>query len=158
MTARLVIGVGNPDRGDDGIGPLVIRHLAGRVPDDVALMHLSGDILALIDDWAGRAAVILIDAAAPGSSPGAIHRIDLRHDALPTELSLSSTHGFGVAEAVALARALGTLPEQLIVYAIEGANFAPGAPLTQAVAASADTVAARIAAELHQMTSETAHA
>lgn len=158
MSARLVIGVGNPDRGDDGVGKLVIQHLAGRVADDVALLHLSGDILALIDDWAGRAVVILIDAAAPGTSPGTIHRLDLRHDELPTDLSLSSTHGFGVAEAVALARALGTLPDQLIVYAIEGANFVPGAPLTPVVAAVADTVAARIATELLQMTSETAHA
>lgn len=158
MTARLVIGIGNPDRGDDGIGRLVIHRLTGHVPDDVTLSHLSGDILALIDDWAGRAAVILIDAAAPGTTPGAIHRIDLRYDALPTGLSLSSTHGFGVAEAVALARALGTLPDQLIAYAIEGADFTPGAPITQAVAAAADTVAARIAADLRHMTSETAHA
>lgn len=158
MSAHLVIGVGNPDRGDDGIGKLVIQRLAGRVPDDVSMMHLSGDILALVDDWAGRAVVILIDAAAPVTSPGTIHRIDLRLGVLPTDLSLSSTHGFGVAEAVALARALGTLPDQLIVYAIEGANFAPGAPLTPAVAAVADTVAMRIATELQQMPSETAHA
>jgi hydrogenase maturation protease len=153
QTARvLVVGVGNPDRGDDGIGPLVVRQLLGRVSRDVAIIARSGDALALIDDWEGRDAVILVDAAAPGGTPGSIHRIDLLRDALPPELSLSSTHGFGVAEAVGLADALNLLPAQLIAYAIEGANFDPGAPISPQVAAVADEVASRVAAELRCMT------
>jgi hydrogenase maturation protease len=151
-TARvLVVGVGNPDRGDDGIGPLVVRRLLGRVSPDVAILERSGDALALIDDWEGRDAVILVDAAAPGGTPGSIHRIDLLRDALPPELSLSSTHGFGVAEAIGLADALDLLPAQVIAYAIEGANFDPGAPISPQVAAVTGEVAERVAAELRCM-------
>ena len=36
---RLVIGVGNPDRGDDGVGDEVVRLLAGRTPPDVGLLR-----------------------------------------------------------------------------------------------------------------------
>ena len=118
---------------------------------DVAIFERSGDALALIDDWEGRDAVILVDAAAPGGAPGSIHRIDLLRDALPPELSLSSTHGFGVAEAVGLADALDLLPAQFIAYAIEGANFDPGAPISPQVAAVSGEVARRVAAELRYL-------
>ncbi len=144
----LVVGIGNPDRGDDGIGPLVVRRLAGQVSNDVAIVERSGDALALIDDWAGRDTVVLVDAAAPASTPGRIHRIDLLEEELPSNMSLSSTHAFGVADAVALARALGLLPRRLIVYAIEGARFDHGAPISRAVAQALNQAAASIAREL----------
>jgi len=144
----LVVGIGNPDRGDDGIGPLVAQLLAGRVPPDVAIIKRTGDTLGLIEDWAGHDAVVLVDAAAPGTTPGSVRRIDLLKDELPADLSLSSTHAFGVANTVGLARTLGLLPRSLIVYAVEGGNFGPGVPLSPAVAAAADEVVARIIAEL----------
>jgi hydrogenase maturation protease len=152
----LVIGIGNPDRGDDGIGPMIVRQLlgrqlAGRVSPEVAIIERRGDALALIDDWAGRDAVILVDASARGTTPGRVHRIDLLADALPPELGLSSTHAFGVAEAVGLANTLGLLPAQVIAYAVEGANFDPGAPVSPEVAAVAGDVASRVAAELRRM-------
>lgn len=156
MARMLVVGIGNPDRGDDGIGPLVVRQLlgrqrAGRVSSDVTFIERTGDALALIDDWAGRDAVILVDAAAPIAAPGRVHRIDLLADALPAELSLSSTHAFGVAEAVGLAHTLGLLPPHVIAYAIEGANFDPGAPVSPMVAAAAIEVVTRVAAELRHL-------
>ncbi len=147
----LIVGVGNPDRGDDGIGPLVVRQLLGRVSGDVSIVERSGDALALIDDWEGRDAVILVDAAALGDTPGSIHRIDLLQDALRPEFSLSSTHGFGVAEAVGLADALDMLPAQVIAYAIDGANFDMGAPISPQVAAVTVEAADRVAAELRRM-------
>lgn len=152
QTAKvLVVGIGNPDRGDDGIGPLVVRRLAGRVSKDVSIMERPGDALALIDDWSGHDTVILVDAAAPASTPGRIHRIDLLEEELPVDVSLSSTHAFGVADAVRLARALGLLPRQLIVYAIEGASFDHGAPISREVAAAFDDVVTRVAEELMQL-------
>src|SRR3974390_844961 len=129
MTNVLVVGVGNPDRGDDAVGPLVVRRLAGRVPPGVTLVERNGDVLALIDDWAGRDAVVLVDASAPGSMPGQVRRMKLAGDELPTDLAQASTHAFGVAEAVGLARALGMMPARVVVYAVEGENFAAGAPV-----------------------------
>lgn len=148
----LVVGIGNPDRGDDGIGPQVVRALSGRLPADivphVTIIERSGDTLALIDDWAGRDSVVLVDAAAAVSAPGRIHRIDLLEDTLPDDVSLSSTHAFGVAAAVGLARTLGLLPRRVIVFAVEGADFAFGAGLSRAVAAALDDVVGRVAEEV----------
>ena len=156
MARLLVIGIGNPDRGDDGIGPLVGRRLAGHVPPCVTIVERSGDALALIDDWAGRDAVILVDAAASGGKPGRVHRIDLTRDTLPTGLSLASTHAFGVAQAVGLARTLGLLPRRLVAYAVEGAGFDPGAPISPQVAAVVDDVVVRVAAEVCRLQRELA--
>jgi hydrogenase maturation protease len=162
MMKSLVVGIGNPDRGDDGIGPLVARQLVGCAPPDVRITERAGDVLALIEDWAGYDTVILIDAAAPGATPGSIHRIDLMTTELPTDISLSSTHAFGVGNAVSLARTLGLLPRSLVVYAIEGANFEPGAHLSPNVAAAAEEVAAHVIAELgllnESRSAEAAHA
>jgi hydrogenase maturation protease len=150
----LVIGIGNPDRGDDGIGPLVVRRLAGRVSDAVTIIERTGDALSLIDDWVGRDAVILVDAAAPRGSPGRVHWADLRMEVLVPEASLSATHGFGVAEAVRLAATLGLLPRYAMACAIEGVCFDAGAPVTPEVAAAADTAASRVVSELQRLEQE----
>jgi hydrogenase maturation protease len=128
----LLIGFGNPDCGDDAAGPLVARLLAGRI--NVRVLERHGDALALIDEWRGAEALVLIDAAAPMGTPGRIHRVDIAAADLPRDLSVGSTHAFGLPEAVALSRRLGTLPARAMVYAIEGVCFDPGAPVSPAVA------------------------
>lgn len=145
----LVIGLGNPDRGDDGIGPLVANAVSRLAPAGVRMIIRSGDMLVLLEDWKGADVVLIADAAALISEPGRIHRIDAAHEALPASSSSPSTHAFGLAEAVELARTLDVLPSRLVVFAIEGVNFEPGAAMTEAVAAAAGEVARRIVVELH---------
>jgi hydrogenase maturation protease len=150
----LVAAIGNPDRGDDGIGILVASRLSGRLPPDVALTIRSGDILSIIEDWAGFYAVICIDAAATIGVPGRIHRIDAAAGGLPVDLSFPSCHAFGLAEAIALGRALHSLPETVIVYAIEGNCFEGGATVTPAVSLAAGQVVEAIVAEVNRLRSE----
>jgi hydrogenase maturation protease len=103
----LVAGIGNPDRGDDGLGRAVARRLRARVPTGVRILKRSGDILALIEDWRGFSSVIVVDAVTPISEPGRIHRFELTDRPLPIAFAPRSTHAFGVAETVELARSLG---------------------------------------------------
>jgi len=147
----LVIGLGNPDRGDDGIGPRVARRLAGMLPPDVAIATPRGDLLGLLTEWDGFHAVICIDAAAPLTTPGRIHRFDLAHTELPPRATAQSSHALGLAETIALARALGQLPEEIAVYAIEGESFVAGTGITPQVASAGDEVADRIAMEIATM-------
>lgn len=147
----LVLALGNADRGDDGIGALVAAKLAGRLPPHVRLATHAGDMLALLDDWAGFNAVVCVDAAAPQNAAGRICRIDLASDELPRGLSAASSHAFGIAEAIALARALDRAPRDIVVYAIEGRCFEAGAPLTAEVAAAADDAADQVIAEAERL-------
>ena len=143
----LVVGIGNQDRGDDGFGPAVVRRLHGRAPPGVCIRECSGDILALIEAWNGFAAVFVVDAAAPIGRPGRVHRLDLTDSALAVGFAHGSTHAFGIAEAVELARSLDQLPSRLIAYLVEGERFDIGAPLSPVVAEAVGEVVERIVVE-----------
>lgn len=145
---RLVVGIGNPDRGDDAAGPEVVRHLEKAAPPGITLIRHAGDAAMLLEHLQNAKLAILIDASLSGAASGTIHRFDVVAGALPSALSRLSSHGFGLAQAIELARALGTLPRGCVIYAIEGERFLAGAPLTPSVARAAASVAERVLAEL----------
>ena len=145
QTQPLVIGVGNRFRRDDAVGPLVADRLAGR---GFRVIEASGEGAALIETWNPEQSVVLIDAARSGAEPGTVHRFDAATQVLPSGLFHYSSHQFAVAEAIELARALGRLPERLIVYGIEGADFGHGEGLTPAVEGTAEALTKRIAEEI----------
>jgi len=150
----LVAAFGNPDRGDDGAGPLVAQALAGRLPPDVALLPGGTDPLVLMHSMAGYDVVICVDSAATtGETPGRIHRIEPGEGSLRLEQLRASTHGVGLAEVIELAAALGTSPGRLVVYAIEGNDFALGARPGHAVSRAAATAAERIVGEVARLRS-----
>jgi hydrogenase maturation protease len=59
-----------------------------------------------------------------------------------------STHGFGVADGIELARALGALPPVCVVYALEGSRFDAGEAMSAALEAALPEAAARVEAEI----------
>ena len=144
----VIIGVGNEYRSDDGAGIAVARRLRALFPAGVTILEESGEGAALIEAWQGAAWVMLVDAVRSGASPGTIHRLDARAAPMPTGFFHYSTHAFSVAEAVELARSLDQLPPHLIVYGIEGANFAAGVELSPAVEQAVEAVVERIAQEV----------
>ena len=146
--ATAVIGIGNCDRGDDAAGRIVAQLLRGRVPATVRILEHDGEATAVLADLQELREVWVIDAARSGAPPGTIHRIDCSNTNAAVQSGSVSSHGFGVAEAIALARALGTLPPLCIVYAIEAEHFTPGAARSCAVTRAAQEVAERILAEL----------
>ena len=144
----LVIGVGNEFRSDDGVGILIARRLRNRLPGDVRVVEASGDGGALLEALKAANSTILIDAVRSGAAPGTIHCIDAAREPLSGDLFHSSSHEFGVADAVEMARALGQLPASLTVYGVEGVNFAPGLMLSESVARAAEEVERQIALHL----------
>lgn len=142
-TAR-VIGLGNLSRGDDAAGLLAVR-LVGELSDgavDVRESDAGGAALPELMEGAER--VILIDAARCGQKPGTVHRLDASADRIARENFPCSTHDMGLADAIGLARALGTLPKQVIVYGIEAGSLEAGADVTDAVRLAVGRVARRI--------------
>lgn len=145
MSALRIIGIGNPDRGDDALGPAVIAALASDPPAAAELATASGDMLALLEQWQGDDAVFLVDAMAPGQAPGQVVRLDAGREVLGNALAnFASSHAFNLAEAIELGRALGRLPAALVIYGAEGVNFEPGAALSPMVAAAVTEIARRL--------------
>ena len=144
----LVIGAGNAFRRDDAAGLEVARRLRALVGPDVDVIEAGGDLSALCDLWSGRDCVILLDAVRSGADGGTVHRLDALAQSLPAGMAHGSTHGLGIADAVELARALGTLPASLIVYGIEGCDFGNGTGLSPRVALAVESLAQRIARQI----------
>jgi hydrogenase maturation protease len=145
---RLIVGIGNPDRGDDAIGWEVVGRLRRRLPAGIDALQHRGEASAIVSCIQGAEVAFLVDAAVSGTEPGTVRRFDVAEAALPSGLALVSSHGFGLAQAIELARALGSLPRRCIVYAIEGHQFEPGTPPSPAAAHAAAEVAERILHEL----------
>ena len=116
--AALVIGVGNPLRGDDGVGPVVAEALCTVLGPDWEYLPFSGSGLDLVTALAGREQVVVIDALVNDAvAVGECCRITPPVTPLPE--SFPSSHRAGVLEAFALARRLGLpLPEELTVFGI----------------------------------------
>jgi hydrogenase maturation protease len=133
----IVAGIGNAWRGDDGAGLEVARRLGG--------VTLDGDATWLLEAFGLSDTVVVVDASEPGGRPGTVRRYDARAAALPTRELRSSTHAFGVAGAIELGRALGTLPPMLEVYAIEGRDFSFGASLSPEVASAVESLSLALA-------------
>lgn len=148
----LLVGLGSPDRGDDAVGPLVAAAVARAVderglPGVLVVEH--EDPTALIDllDPTGPAgswaAVVVTDAVRSGVAPGTVTVLDVGPDG-PDLTSLGAgldpgpagTHGFGLAGAIELARALDRLPPRVVIVGIEAVSFEHGAPLSAPVLAA----------------------
>lgn len=144
----VIIGVGNRYRGDDGVGIFVARGLRDQDSRVVKILEQGGDGAAILEAFRGAEELILVDAAQTGAPPGTIHRFDASTARIPAEAFCYSSHSFGVAEAIELARALGQLPPRTIVYGIEAADFAARAQLAPAVEHAANSLIAQIRQEL----------
>jgi hydrogenase maturation protease len=89
-----------------------------------------------------------VDALSAGSAPGTTYRFDARTEPPPAPFRHRGSHTFGVADVLELARALGRLPERVVVYGIEGGSFGAGVGLSADVARAAGDTAERVLAEL----------
>ncbi|MFV1964945.1 MAG: hydrogenase maturation protease [Pirellulaceae bacterium] len=125
-----VVGVGSP-HGDDQAGWRLVELLEGEELPDTDVVAVRGAV-SIVDCLQDCRTAILIDACRSGASPGTITRmvwpdprVSLQHD--------RTTHGFGLAGALELARRLNRLPEHVVVYGVEIASCEPGAELSPAV-------------------------
>ena len=144
----LVIGVGNEFCGDDAVGVLVARHLGEQYLPGVTVIEQNGEGSELITAWEGQERVIVIDAAQSGAEPGTIHCFNAHNAPLPIEFFNFSSHAFGVAEAIKLSHILGELPDRLMVFGIEGVDFATGLGLSQPVEQAFEIVVQRLLEEI----------
>lgn len=144
----IVLGVGNPDRGDDAAGRKVARLMRWMTPHHVEVTEHDGEATDLLSRIEGAAAAFLVDACVSDNPVGTVHRFDVNAAPLPQRMFSVSTHGFGLAEAIELARALGCLPPRCVVYAITGEAFETGAPLSPPVAAAIGDVARKLLTEI----------
>ena len=148
----LVVGLGDPARGDDGIGLAVARGVAARALPGVSVRVLR-DPTALIDLWSTHGLVVVVDAVRSGAPPGTVHRLVVGPGRTPLPgsswaASGRGTHAFGLAAVVELARALQRLPEQMVVIGVEAASFGHGDGLSEPVCAAVPVAVEQVVEEV----------
>ena len=147
----VVVGVGNSLRRDDGAGIAVVERARPLLPPRVEVRTLSGEATTLLDAWAGADLAVVVDAVRwDHPAAGGVTRIDAisEPDAVTGWGAGASSHGLGVAEAVALARALDRLPPRLILLLIALAEEGQGEGLSPAVQGHVDEAVALLVAEV----------
>jgi hydrogenase maturation protease len=140
-SGTLILGLGNPLRRDDGLGPRVVEELNRRgLPQGVtALDGGTGglDLLRYLEEWVR---VVIVDAADVGQKPGQFVRFDLPEARLLARNGSFSLHNAGLGEAIALANALGrTLPE-ITVFGLQPKSLDWGEGLSPAVEAGLEAL------------------
>ena len=143
-----IIGLGNSDRGDDAVGILAARRLRDRLDASIDVVEAEGMGVEVAELAGGADAVFLIDAASSGRTPGTVFRLDASAGPIAPVLRPHSTHAISAADALELARVLGTLPPRAIVYAIEAAQVEIGRPPSPAVSAAVPKVVSDILREI----------
>ena len=118
-----IIGIGSPFGGDRAGWDVVDRLAdeawvkAKRQAGTLDLLKLDRPGMGLLEHLRGYQQVILVDAViAPQHAPGTI--LTLQREALALLETPASTHGFGVAEALAMGETLDVLPEKLEIWGV----------------------------------------
>jgi hydrogenase maturation protease len=147
----LIIGCGNLLRGDDAVGPVLVRRLLDRgLPAGVEVADggTSGMDVAFRMRGAGR--VVLVDASTSGSEPGSIFRLRGEDVEVLPPLEGINLHAFRWDHALAFGRWLlkDDYPTDIEVYLIEAGGFEFGAPLTAPVEAALDELVDHLLADL----------
>jgi hydrogenase maturation protease len=135
----LIIGVGNPSRGDDALGPMLIERLEVL---DLADVELLTDFQLQVEyaiDLQGREAVIFVDASLNGDEPYDFRPIE------PAEDNTYSSHAMSPAAVLHAYRKLYGEPPKAWVMGIRGYEFDLGEALSPQATHNLDAALAFLA-------------
>lgn len=120
----LIVGLGNPLRGDDGVGNRVAQLLEKEIDNpEVTVVETNADGLGLLDLMSGYERVIIVDAIQTvKGKAGHVYRLSLP-DLSPPHY-FSGTHSIDLVSALELGAKLGlAVPLEVIIFAVEVADI-----------------------------------
>ncbi len=152
MAKRKIIGLGNSFAGDDAVGVLIARQLCGYSSTHVSIVEGGLAGLNLLHEMEDTDTLILIDAVHSHSKAGTFFRFTVPQDLEKIEklawgTGASSTHSFGLAEALTLAHTLEALPAHVVLFGIELGHIQKGHALSLPVSKAMTNVVNRIRLE-----------
>ncbi len=117
----LVVGLGNPILGDDGVGWKVAEEVKNKLPADfrvdVECLSLGG--ISLMEHMIGYPRAILVDSFALDEPIGSILMLKLEDMPNYSAYHTTSAHDTSLQNAIAMGKALGAkLPEEVMVVGI----------------------------------------
>jgi hydrogenase maturation protease len=147
-----IIGCGNPNRGDDGVGVAIAQRLQAYLADHplpgVQVFDCGTAGIEVMFRAKGSDRLIIIDASSTGSEPGAVFEVPgAELEALPPPSY--NLHDFRWDHALAAGRKiLAEFPADVTVYLIEAENLGFSLELSAVVQQSSDLVFTKILKQL----------
>jgi hydrogenase maturation protease len=134
----LVVGIGNPTRSDDGVGPEVARRIAGLGLAGVEVRTVQQLQVELTEEWAQVDRVAVVDAAATGPAVGL--------DAVSADGAVGSgvSHQFSPAALLVLTRRLHGRAPEAVLCTVRGEEFGFGESLSPRTAGRVNEAVERI--------------
>jgi hydrogenase maturation protease len=117
----IVLGLGNPLMGDEGIGIKLIEMLqsaSGDFPEADFIDAGTGG-MSLLHLISGRRKAVIIDCCIMGTEPGTIKQFTPDEVKTVKQLTHLSLHEVDIIKVIDLARQLGECPEEIIFFGIE---------------------------------------
>ena len=150
MNDAVVIGLGSPLMGDEGVGVKLVERLAARADEfpGVDFEDLGTSAMGVVHAVAGRRKAILIDCAFMGEEPGTIKRFTPEEVRSTKGLPGFSLHEGDLLRGLDLSKRLGESPAEIIIFGIEPKNISPAENLSEIIAAKMDEYEKLILAEL----------
>ncbi len=149
-----IIGLGNPLRGDDGIGIVLLNRLQTlKKPAWRDFEFLDGGTggLSLVHDLARYTHILIIDAVDFQGEPGRHHLFSAK-DFLGCNMppKTLSTHEPGLAEVLHLASEMHTLPDIVRIFGVQPASLTFDTDLSAPVIAQVDSLTRSLSSLLDQ--------
>ena len=133
----LILGLGNPLRGDDGIGPRVIEELTRReLPEGATALDAGSGGLDLLQVLEGWKRAVIVDAADIGREPGQFARFTPDEARFVGSQDTTSLHNAGLAEVLALADAVGQSLPKLVIFGVQPEKTDWGEGLSEVIEAT----------------------
>jgi len=130
----LVVGLGNPLLGDEGVGVRVVEELKElQLPDGVEAVEGGTAGLGLLSLMEGYQRVIIVDAADMGHPPGRVIRFTPSEVRFKTTEAPLSLHQIGLGEVLALAEALDAAPAEVVIIGVQPGRIEGGVGLSPEV-------------------------
>jgi hydrogenase maturation protease len=148
-SGTLVLGVGSPLMGDDGLGLAALEALRSGWTFDPPVELVDGGTwgMMLLPQIEEAKRLLIVDAIRAGGRPGEL--VELDREALPRGLGTKlSPHQIDLREVLALADLRGRLPEDSAALGLEPDRVEMDAELSECAAASLPALVDRIIALL----------
>ena len=142
----VIIGCGNPNRSDDGVGPYVVSRLSENgLPDHTRVFDGGTDGMSVMYSARGATHLIIVDARVPEDTPGAIFEVPGEVLEAPPNQSLN-LHDFRWDHALYAGRRIygDDFPKLVSVFLIEAASLKLGLEMSGEVVLAAENVEGRV--------------
>ena len=128
----IIIGLGNPLLGDEGIGVALVQALGEVYADDpeVECVDMGTGGMAVLHVLAERRKALFLDCALMGEAPGTLRRFTPAEVRARRTQPSFSLHQGNLLDLLALAGELHTLPAEIVIFGIEPLTLSPGLSLS----------------------------